>query len=164
MISRWLESGMALLFCLFILASVVAQPPVQPPRTPTGSAIRGSANPGNTSGGGATSSPAVVMSSDEDYQVASSDVIEVVVDDAPELSVKYQINSSGNIPLRYLGMTHISGMTCDEISKLITDGLRGRYLKDPKVYVSVSAYNSRSFFIQGAVRTPGVYVVAGKPT
>ncbi len=104
------------------------------------------------------------MSSDEDYKVAPSDVIEVVVDDAPELSVKYRINSSGNIPLRYLGATFVSGMTCDEISKLISDGLRGKYLKDPKVFVSVAQYNSRSFFIQGAVRSPGVYVIEGKPS
>src|SRR5262249_33609670 len=46
----------------------------------------------------------------------------------------------------------------------ITDGLRGRYLQDPKVYVSVKQYNSRTFFIQGAVRNPGVYVVSGKPS
>ena len=39
-----------------------------------------------------------------------------------------------------------------------------RYLKDPKVYVSVKQYNSRTFFIQGAVRSPGVYVISGKPT
>src|SRR5262249_49515008 len=161
---RLFESGIALIFCLFILSSVVAQPPVQPTRTNPGSAQRPGTATNTNSGSGGTSSPAVVMSSDEDYQVAPSDVIDVVVDDAQELSVKYQISSSGNIPLRYLGMTHIAGMTCDEIAKLITDGLRGRYLKDPKVYVSVAQYNSRSFFIQGAVRTPGVYVVAGKPT
>jgi polysaccharide export outer membrane protein len=42
--------------------------------------------------------------------------------------------------------------------------LRGRYLKDPKVYVSVKQFNSRTFFIQGAVKAPGAYVISGKPT
>lgn len=112
----------------------------------------------------APSPQGVIMLEDEDYKLAPSDVIEVVVEDAPELSVSYQINSSGVIPLRYLGSTNVAGKTTEEVSKLIADGLRGRYLKDPKVYVTVKQYNSRSFFIHGAVRNPNVYVIAGKPT
>jgi polysaccharide export outer membrane protein len=104
------------------------------------------------------------MYEDEDYKLAPSDVIEVIVEDAPELSVNYKINSSGNIPLRFLGTTNVQGKTAEEVSRLITEGLRGRYLKDPKVYVSVKQYNSRSFFIQGAVKSPGVYIVAGRPS
>jgi polysaccharide export outer membrane protein len=104
------------------------------------------------------------MFEDEDYKLAPSDVIEVIVEDAPELSVNYKLNSTGNIPLRFLGTTSVAGKTTDEVSKLITDGLRGRYLKDPKVYVTVKQYNSRSFFIQGAVKSPGVYVVPGRPS
>ncbi|HEY6332343.1 MAG TPA: SLBB domain-containing protein, partial [Blastocatellia bacterium] len=49
-------------------------------------------------------------------------------------------------------------------SKLIADGLRGQYLKDPRVSIAVLQYNSRSFFIQGAVRQPGVYQIEGKPS
>jgi polysaccharide export outer membrane protein len=104
------------------------------------------------------------MYEDEDYKLAPSDVIEVIVEDAPELSVNYKINASGNIPLRFLGTTNVAGMTTEEVGKLITDGLRTRYLRDPKVYVTVKQYNSRSFFIQGAVKTPGVYVIAGHPS
>ncbi len=132
----------------------------QSPSRPAG----GSATGNNSGSGGGRVGPDVIMSSDEDYQLASSDVIEVVVDDAPELSVNYQINSSGKIPMRYLGQMHVAGKTCDEVGRMIADGLRGRYLKDPKVFVSVKQYNSRSFFIQGAVKTPGVYVIAGKPS
>src|SRR5262249_51135969 len=99
-----------------------------------------------------------------DYNLAHRDVIEVIGEDAPELSVNYTINSNGIIPLRFLGATPVAGKTTDEIGKIITDGLRGRYLQDPKVYVSVKQYNSRTFFIQGAVRYPGVYVVSGKPS
>jgi polysaccharide export outer membrane protein len=104
------------------------------------------------------------MYADEDYKLGPSDVIEVVVEDATELSVSYQINSSGNIPLRFLGTTAVAGKTTDEVAKLIADGLRTRYLKDPKVYVTVKAYNSRTFFIQGSVKSPGVYVVPGRPS
>jgi polysaccharide export outer membrane protein len=158
-----LKLGIALAIGAIVTSGVLAQ--TQPQQRSGGSAGgAASSRTGTDNAVKGTSSPAVVMSSDGDYEVAPSDVIEVVVDDAPELSVKYRINSQGTIPLRYLGTTYVAGQTCDQISKFISDGLRGRYLKDPKVYVSVAQYNSRSFFIQGAVRQPGVFVVEGKPS
>src|SRR5262249_52168016 len=119
--------------------------------------------PGGAEGTGRVS-PQVVIYSDEDYKLAPRDVIEVIVEDAPELSVNYTVNSRGIVPLRFLGPMSVAGQTPEAIGKMITDGLRGRYLQDPKVYVSVKQYNSRTFFIQGAVRNPGVYVVSGKPS
>ncbi len=154
--------GLVFLACAFLAVSAAAQ--TQPPRSGQNTTSRNGADGSNSGASRGSNGPAVVMSSDGDYQVAPSDVIEVVVDDAPELSVKYRINTQGNIPMRYLGTAYVAGKTCDEISKMIADGLRGRYLKDPKVYVSVAQYNSRSFFIQGAVRQPGVFVIEGKPS
>jgi polysaccharide biosynthesis/export protein len=165
--SKLLLGGLIVITAMICSLSVAAQPAGQQPR-PNGNGTGRSSGNSNGSGGNSTVAsapgPSVIMSADEDYKVAPSDVIEVIVDDAPELSVKYRINSSGNIPLRYLGATPVAGMNCDEIAKYIADGLRGRYLKDPKVFVSVFQYNSRSFFIQGAVRAPGVYVIEGKPS
>jgi polysaccharide export outer membrane protein len=108
--------------------------------------------------------PDVIIASDEDYKLSPSDVIEVIIQDAPELSGNFQISSSGNIPMYYLGSLKVEGRTPDEVSKMIADGLRGRYLKDPKVFVSVKQYNSRTFFIQGAVKSPGVYIIQGRPS
>jgi len=108
--------------------------------------------------------PQVIMAADEDYRLSPSDVIEIIVQDAPELSGNFQISSSGNIPMHYLGAMKVEGRTPDEVGKMIADGLRGRYLKDPKVFVSVKQYNSRTFFIQGAVKSPGVYIIQGRPS
>jgi polysaccharide export outer membrane protein len=91
-------------------------------------------------------------------------VIKIYIEDAPELSSNYRINKAGTIPMKYLGTTIVAGKTTEEVSSLITDGLKGRYLKDPKVYVTVEQYNSRTFFIQGAVRNPGVYIIEGRPS
>src|SRR5262249_53240867 len=104
------------------------------------------------------------ISSDEDYQLAPSDVVRISIEDAPELSGNYRINKSGSIPMKYLGAMNVAGKTPEEVGTLIADGLRGRYLKDPKVYVTVEQYNSRTFFIQGAVKSPGVYVIEGNPS
>lgn len=157
--------GSMLTLSFLIAASAWAQTQSQRPNGSNANRGNSGGNSGATaSTGGGGVNPNVVMSADEDYQLAPSDVIEVIVDDAQELSVNYRINKSGIVPLRYLGNTNVAGMTCDEVSKLIADGLRGRYLKDPKVYVSVKQYNSRSFFIQGAVKSPGVYVIEAKPS
>ncbi|HMB27134.1 MAG TPA: polysaccharide biosynthesis/export family protein [Blastocatellia bacterium] len=144
--------------CLILSLTAYGQSEPQRPRTV--------AAPKSGSGGAQMDrvNPDVIIYGDEDYKLAPRDVIEVIVEDAPELSVNYTINSNGVIPARFLGATPVAGKTTDEVSKIITDGLRGRYLQDPKVYVSVKQYNSRTFFIQGAVRNPGVYVVSGKPS
>src|SRR5262245_21177350 len=129
--------------------------------------IGSNGSPGSTGGSsGERNVPGVIVlkDDDKDYKLAPRDVIEVVVEDAPELSVNYTINSSGIIPLRFLGPTTVAGKTPEDVSGIITEGLRGRYLKDPKVYVSVKQFNSRTFFIQGAVRSPGAYVISGSPT
>jgi polysaccharide export outer membrane protein len=99
-----------------------------------------------------------------DYVLEPTDVIDVHIEDAPELSKKFTISSDGTIPMEYLKMISVSGKTCHEVEKAIADGLRGRYLRDPHVTITVLQSNSRSYYIQGAIRTPGVYVIAGHPT
>jgi len=106
----------------------------------------------------------VLVSGDDDYKLAPSDVVEVIIEDAPELSGNYRVNKSGTLPLKYLGSISVVGKTTEDLTTLISDGLRGRYLRDPKVYVTVKQYNSRTFFIQGAIRSPGVYVIEGRPS
>jgi polysaccharide export outer membrane protein len=91
-------------------------------------------------------------------------VIEVLIEDAPELSGTFRITSSGTFLMHYLGRLTAQQKTTEELGKMIADGLRGRYLSNPIVTVTVRQYNSRSFFIQGAVRTPGVYQIEGRPS
>ena len=98
-----------------------------------------------------------------DYHINPNDVIEIKIEDAPELSGSFQVGSSGFIPMPFLGSINVLKKTPDEVATFIADGLRGRYLKDPRVIISVAQISQRSFFIQGAVRAPGVYQMEGKP-
>jgi polysaccharide export outer membrane protein len=102
------------------------------------------------------------MASLEDYKIAPSDVIEIKIANAPELSGTYPVSATGAILMPFLGVLIIKDNTPPQLSKLIADKLRGDYLKDPQVSVTVTQYNSRSFFIQGSVRNPGVYIIKGK--
>src|SRR5262249_36895216 len=109
-------------------------------------------------------SPNIPFSSDEDYRIGATDVLQITVQDAPELSNTVRVNASGIIPMGFLGQLKAAGKTPEELQKQIADGLRGEYLTDPQVSVVVVQYNSRSLFIQGAVKTPGVYIIEGRPS
>jgi polysaccharide export outer membrane protein len=89
------------------------------------------------------------------YKLGAGDHIIIQVYDEPELSMDFQLNSSGILNYPLLGELKVAGLSVLELEKLIGDGLRGRYLIDPDVTVSIEEY--RSFFINGEVKNPGGY-------
>lgn len=105
----------------------------------------------------------IFVASGDDYKIGPSDVIEIRIEDAPELSGLFTVSASGTILMPLLGSIAAEERTPEELSKLIANGLRkAEYLNSPRVIVAVNQYNSRSFFIQGAIRYPGVYVIKGR--
>src|SRR5215831_20992218 len=104
-----------------------------------------------------------VADSREDYRINPGDVIDIQVDRAPELSGMRRVAASGTIRMAYLGPVTANGKTADELAGFIADSLRGRYLKNPRVTVTIEQINSHTFFIQGAVNRPGAYQVEGRP-
>jgi polysaccharide export outer membrane protein len=108
--------------------------------------------------------PNIIVSPGEDYRIGPSDVIEIAVIDAPEFSRAFRVGSDGSITMPFLGRVAAQQKTPDELSKFIADRLRGDYLQDPQVSIAVLQINSRTYFIQGAVRRPGLYQVEGQPS
>jgi polysaccharide export outer membrane protein len=121
-----------------------SRPPAQPLDTP-----------------GVTSALADVS---EDYLINPGDVIDIQVDRAPELSGMRRVSASGTIRLVYLGSIKAQGVTADELASFIANGLSNRYLKNPRVTVTVKQINSHIFFIQGAINSPGAYQIEGRPS
>lgn len=111
-----------------------------------------------------SNSPSVIVDPHEDYRIGAGDVIEIQIDLAPELSNTFRITAAGTFVMPYLGRITAQQKTSEELSDIIAAVLRGRYLKNPKVTVTVKQINSHSFFIQGAVRRPGVYQIEGRPS
>lgn len=108
--------------------------------------------------------PKIIVSPGEDYRIGPSDVIEITVMDAPELTRSFRVSSDGSITMPFLGRIAAHKKTPDELSNLIADRLRGDYLQDPQVSIAVLQINSRTYFIQGSVRRPGLYQVEGQPS
>ncbi|HEX8089743.1 MAG TPA: polysaccharide biosynthesis/export family protein [Blastocatellia bacterium] len=106
----------------------------------------------------------VLVSLEEDYRIGANDVIDIQIDNAAELSRSFRVTAAGTFLMPYLGRITAQNKTPEELAQYIAGRLRGDYLRDPKVTVSVKEYNSRSFFIQGSVRNPGVYQIEGRPS
>ncbi len=100
----------------------------------------------------------------EDYRINPGDVIDIQVDRAPELSGMRRVTASGTIRMAFLGPVTAHGKTADELAGFISDSLSGRYLKNPRVTVTIEQINSHTFFIQGAVNRPGAYQIEGRPS
>lgn len=89
------------------------------------------------------------------YRLASGDVISINVLGEDDLKLKVRLTDAGTIQYPVLGEIRVRGMTMGDLVKYVTDGLKGRYLVDPKVTASIDEY--RPFFINGEVRSPGNY-------
>jgi polysaccharide biosynthesis/export protein len=162
-ILRTAKAGMsiAVVSVLLISSVALARDPAHPQE---GRPSQESAPPreGTTKPAVERSSPSVLVDPSEDYRIGPRDVIEIQVADAPELSITPQVTANGSFLMPYLGRIVAQGRTPEELAMFIADRLRGRYLKDPRITVVVKQYNSRSFFIQGAVRSPGVYQIESR--
>ena len=100
---------------------------------------------------------------DQEYVIGPSDVVEVYVLKMPELSREYRVSAEGAIEMPFLGPIQAEKKSSRELSAAIAKGLQGGYLVDPQVSVIVRQVNRR-YFIQGAVRSAGVYNIEGRPT
>jgi polysaccharide biosynthesis/export protein len=109
--------------------------------------------------------PGILTDSSRDYLISPGDVIEIRVEDAPELSHHYRVTAGGDIDIPVLGRVVVQQKTTYELGRIIANVLRDQeYLKNPNVVVFVRQYNSRAFFIQGAVQRPGLYQLEGRPS
>lgn len=90
-----------------------------------------------------------------DYALGSGDLISIQVFGETELSVQLRLSDAGSISYPFLGEIRVKGLTTGQLARRIDDGLRGDYLVDPNVNVTVLEY--RQFFIYGQVEDPGGY-------
>jgi len=112
-----------------------------------------------------TGNARILAGSDKDYRISAGDVIQLQIEDAPELSHYYRVNYSGYIEMPVLGMVEAQKKTTFELARQIAKGLReGEYLNMPSVLVTIKQYNSQTFLIQGSIRNPGVYQSEGRPS
>lgn len=90
------------------------------------------------------------------YRLNSGDVISIRVFGEDDFTrEKVRLTDAGTVSFPVLGEVPMLGRTVGEIEKLLTEGLKGRYLVNPRVSVSIDEY--RSFFVNGMIEKPGAY-------
>lgn len=90
------------------------------------------------------------------YRLSTGDVISIAVYGEDDLTRgKIRLTDAGTISYPVLGEIQVRGKTVGELEKFLTDGLRGRYLVNPRVAVTIDEY--RPFFINGQVANNGSF-------
>lgn len=98
------------------------------------------------------------------YIIGPSDKLSVIVFGVPELSLEVTVDLGGRISLPLTGTIQASGKTVDELAVLVADGLRGTYVRDPRVTVNITDAVNQTVTVDGQVAVPGVYPVVGRMT
>src|SRR5712664_1921037 len=90
------------------------------------------------------------------YKLGSGDMISVRVLGEDDLRrEKVRLSDAGTLSFPVLGEIQVKGMTVGALEDYITKGLKGRYLLNPQVTVSIEEY--RNFYVNGMVEKPGGY-------
>ena len=97
------------------------------------------------------------------YVVGPQDRLVVDVYGAPDLSRTAQVDASGELALPLIGSLAVSGKAPADIAREVETRLRGRYIRDPKVTVTLDTAN-QVVTVDGQVARPGLYPVVGRMT
>lgn len=100
----------------------------------------------------------------EPFHLGPLDKIKIEVFGIEEMSQEIQTDASGRITFPLLGTIDALGRTPGELATLIEDGLRNRYVKNPKVSVNLVDTVSQTVTVDGEVKEPGVYPALGNMT
>ncbi len=90
-----------------------------------------------------------------DYRLGAGDQLQIRVFGEDDLSFKERLSDAGTISYPFLGELQVLGLRLGELEALITRGLKGPYLVNPSVNVTILEY--RQFYINGEVKKAGGY-------
>ncbi|MFB9215053.1 polysaccharide biosynthesis/export family protein [Vibrio sinaloensis] len=91
----------------------------------------------------------------QDYHLGTGDRISISVYGEDDMSMDLKIGKSGVVSFTYIGEVQLTGRTPSEIETEIEDRLRGDYVLNPMVTVSLESF--RLFYIAGEVKLPNGY-------
>jgi polysaccharide export outer membrane protein len=98
------------------------------------------------------------------YVLGPNDQLTIRALDAEEISDKtYRVGSDGDLTLPMIGRVKAAGLTAGELESELVSKLE-KYIRRPKVAVTVTEFHSQPVSVIGAVTTPGVIQLQGKKT
>ncbi len=102
--------------------------------------------------------------SQKEYRIGAADILEITTWKEPDLvRENVLVRTDGKISFPLLDDVQAAGLTPVEVKRNIEAGLK-EFVAAPFVTVTVTAPNSRKFYILGEVRQTGEYVLTKKLT
>ncbi len=101
----------------------------------------------------------------DDYRLATSDLIKITVFQNPDLTIETRVSESGTISYPLIGQVNIGGLSTSEAEKLIADQLRnGNFVKKPQVNIALVEIRGSQVAVLGMVNKPGRFALEGATT
>ena len=101
--------------------------------------------------------------SKDDYLIGAGDLIEISVWNHPELTKSMKVRPDGWVSFPLAGELLASNVKPAVLADQIRRNLLS-YMKDPRVTVIVTEYNSKKILVLGEVKKPGLYQFEGGMT
>ncbi|AOR78646.1 hypothetical protein BES08_11960 [Novosphingobium resinovorum] len=94
----------------------------------------------------------------DQYLLAPADELQMRVFGEPELSFeKIRVDQLGNLQVPLIGQIKVADRTVPDVTAEIKNKLGNRFLKDPKVNLSVVEQAPRYVTVEGQVEQPGIF-------
>jgi polysaccharide export outer membrane protein len=101
---------------------------------------------------------------ESDYRIAPMDTVTIKVFKMPDLSGDYEVDLTGQVSMPLIGNVPAAELTTAQLDQRVTERLGEKYLENPDVSVGVKASTRRSVTVDGAVKQPGSFPIAGQMT
>jgi len=105
-----------------------------------------------------------IVAETEPYKIGPEDVLEIAVWQNPDVSRTVTVRPDGNISLPLVDDIRAGGLSPEELKGRIEEKLKPFMTSGPEVSVIVLQVNSRKFFVQGEVNSPGIFPMRARTT
>ncbi len=107
----------------------------------------------DSSNGGSVQTPAVLPST---YKIGVGDVLHILVWAEPQLTETAVVRPDGKVSLPLVSELNVAGLTPEAVQQTLTEQLI-KFVRKPRVTVTVQEIHSRMVYITGEVQRPGAY-------
>lgn len=96
--------------------------------------------------------------------IGPGDELSIDVFGLPELSRLVRVDATGSIAIPLAGTVQAANLTTDQLTAALRERLRASAIRDPKVTVNVTTSVGQAVTVDGEVKTPGQFSIAGSTT
>lgn len=98
------------------------------------------------------------------HLIGPFDSLSIEVFGIQDLSREVRVDASGQVSLPAAGVIDVIGKSPAELAQVIEDRMRANHVRNPQVTVNVRETISQVVTVDGEVKRPGIYPVAGRMT